>query len=72
MMFPNLEAELARKNYNYKEIAKAIGKSERTAINKLSGITPFNLDECFAIKDNLLFDVDIDISTLFERKESPM
>lgn len=44
-MFPNLDAELARKNISTKELAKMIGTSEKTANNKRAGRTEFTLSE---------------------------
>ncbi len=44
-MFPNLDAELARKNISTKDLAKMIGTSEKTANNKRAGRTEFTLSE---------------------------
>lgn len=66
MRYPNLEAELARRGLNYKDVAEAVGKSTRTITNKLNGTTSFTIAECLAIKDNLMPDINMDIGTLFE------
>ncbi len=44
-MFPNLNAELARRGMKKKDFAKMLGISERTAANKLSGKSEFTLSE---------------------------
>lgn len=48
-MFPNLEAELARKNISSKDLAVIIGKNEKTVNNKRAGRTEFTLSEIQAI-----------------------
>lgn len=69
MRYPNLEAELARRGLNYKDVAEVIGKTLRTSTNKLNGATPFTIAECLAIKDNLMPDIKMDIGVLFEQAE---
>lgn len=64
-MFPNLDAELARKNISTKELAKMIGTSEKTANNKRAGRTEFTLSE-IKIIGKLFPDVSLDY--LFEMK----
>ena len=44
-MFPNLNAELARRGMKKKEFAKLLDISERTAANKLCGKSEFTLSE---------------------------
>ena len=51
-MFPNLNAELARSNINVKEFAQIIESSEKTARNKLNGITDFTLQEIKAVSNH--------------------
>lgn len=50
-MYGNLRAELARKGMGVSDIAKAIGTTERTAKNKLSGKSEFSLFETIKIRD---------------------
>lgn len=45
IMFPNLNAELSRYNIDVKAFALIIDSSEKTARNKLNGITDFTLPE---------------------------
>ena len=48
-MFPNLNAELARKKIKTKELAKILNVSIKTANNKLSGRSEFTLSEIITI-----------------------
>lgn len=51
--YPNLRAEMARKNVTIQDIAKAIGTGRDTAGAKLSGKRPLHLDEALTIADAL-------------------
>lgn len=64
-MFPNLDAELARKNISTKELAKMIGTSEKTVNNKRAGRTEFTLSE-IKIISGLFPDASLDY--LFAKK----
>ena len=44
-MYPNLEAEIARAGITNKELAEAACMSTRTLYSKLTGDTPFTIDE---------------------------
>lgn len=44
-MYPNLEAEIARARATDKELAEAACISQKTLYNKLTGDTPFTIDE---------------------------
>lgn len=66
-MLHNLEAEMARRNIKKKEIAEALGISERTLRNKLSGISDFTLPEATKIKDK--FFPSLDLQYLFAKDE---
>lgn len=50
-MFPNLNAEMARKNISVSMLAKAINVSEQTARRKLNGKAVFDLSECKIVRD---------------------
>lgn len=50
-MYPNLEAEMTRNGIKNEDIAKAIGRDERTVRNKRSGATEFTFSEALAIRD---------------------
>ncbi len=49
-MVNNLLAEMARKNITANDIAEIIGKSTKSASNKLKGNYEFTRKEMFAIK----------------------
>ena len=60
-MFPNLRAEIARKNLTMAEVAKAIGLTATHFSLKMNGKYPFTLDEAFAIKKFLNTKLSIDV-----------
>lgn len=66
-MYPNLEAEMARYKVKREDIALEIGKSSKTVGLKLSGRTPFTIDEAFIIKRK--FFPDCNVEALFKREE---
>ena len=65
-MFSNLRAELTRHNIKSKDLAVALGVSEKTVSNKLYGRSEFTLSEINAIS-NLL--PDCVLSYLFQKSE---
>ena len=50
-MFPNLEAEMARKKITQLELAKRIHRTPTTVSLKLNGKAPITLPECIEIRD---------------------
>ena len=50
ILYPNLEAELARGGIDKKELAKVIGKSKNTLYSRLNGKTELTLSEARIIK----------------------
>ena len=50
-MFPNLDAEMARKKITRAFLAQTIGKTPTTIGLKLSGKAPITLEECMEIKE---------------------
>ena len=48
-IFPNLMAEMARRNISEEDIGRAIGKDKRTAHNKIIGSTKLTLSEAMSI-----------------------
>lgn len=60
-MYPNLRAEIARKNVTDAEVAAAIGVSVSQFSLKKNGKYPFTLDEAFAIKKFLQCKFSIDV-----------
>lgn len=65
-MYPNLRAELARKNMTYQELAKILGIAESTMSLKVNGKYDFTLDECQTIKKAI--NVDVPLEELFEKE----
>lgn len=52
-MYSNLRAELARQGFTYKDVAGTIETSEKTVVNKMTGIRDWNRKEMFLIRDKL-------------------
>lgn len=63
-MFPNLRAEMARKNINGKHLAGILKISYESVGNKINGKTEFTRLEMFKIKHEYFPDLSIDY--LFE------
>lgn len=57
--FPNLRAEMARKNISIQDIAKVIKTGRDTAGFKLSGKSPLHLGEVFKITDTFFPGEDV-------------
>lgn len=66
-MYPNLRAEMARKNITTEAIAEALDIDPRTARKKLSGESQFTIVECQKVNDTFFPDCDLDY--LFEQKQ---
>lgn len=62
-MFPNLNAELARKNITRAILARKIHRTPTTLSLKLNGKAPITLIECIEIKKAI--DTDLSIDYLF-------
>lgn len=65
-MYPNLRAEMARKNISTVELAEKSGIATTTMYDKLNGKSKITLDDAYAIKKAL--DVDIPIEVLFSKE----
>lgn len=65
-MFPNLNAEMARKNITRASLANKIHKTPTTLSLKLNGKAPITLSECMEIKEAL--ETDLSVDYLFETK----
>jgi len=65
-MYPNLNAEMARKEISVKTLSEITRINERVLRNKLSGVTDWKWNEVLKIKK--VFD-DVDIYFLFENKQ---
>ena len=59
-MYPNLNAELARRGWNKKVLSKKLGTRYATVVDKLNGKYPLTLNECKAIQEELKTDMTID------------
>lgn len=65
-MYPNLNAEMARKGINKTELSRLVNMSLPNLSNKLSGRVKFSFDETLKIKEAL--GVDMTVEELFEKK----
>lgn len=68
MKFPNLNAEMARKNLKPADLAPAMGVCTKTAYNKLVGVTPITLMETIKVRDKHFPGMIIDVLFLPEQK----
>jgi transcriptional regulator with XRE-family HTH domain len=64
-MYPNLRAEMARKNVTQVQLADFLGIRTATLSEKMSGKYPFTFDECLKIKEFL--NVDMPVEELFKK-----
>lgn len=62
-MYPNLNAELARRGWNKKVLSEKLDVRYATIVDKLNGKYPLTLNECKEIKDKL--DTKMSIDELF-------
>lgn len=66
-MYPNLRAEIARRNLTFAEVVEGIGKESGVPISithfslKMTGKYGFTLDEAFAIKKFLKTKLSLDV-----------
>ena len=67
MMYPNVNAEMARRNILQADLADELGVTRATMSLKLSGKSPISLDEAFAIKEALHSRLSLDV--LFDRNK---
>lgn len=66
-MYPNLRAELARKNMSIPQLAELTGIKTTTLYDKYNGRSAFSLDEAVLIRDALGLDMSID--ELFRKED---
>ena len=64
-MLKNLIAEMARNNISYKDLAKILGRGEKSISNKISCKTEFTRKEMMRIKKEVFPDCTLDY--LFEQ-----
>lgn len=67
MMYPNLEAEMARSKVTQLKLAQILKITPTTISLKLSGKSPFSLKECVEIKKEFFPDKSLDY--LFQTEE---
>lgn len=67
-MFPNLDAEMARKRITRAALAEKIHKTPTTLSLKLNGKAPITLSECIEIKGALESECTIDYLFATEQK----
>lgn len=60
-MYPNLRAEMARKNITGYELAEKIGITNGTFSTKYNGKSDFTLNEAFKIKSVLETDLNVEV-----------
>lgn len=66
-MFPNLDAEMARKKITRTLLAEKIHKTPTTVCLKLNGKAPITLAECLEIKEAI--DTELSIDYLFSTEK---
>jgi hypothetical protein len=59
-MYPNLDAELARKGLKRKDLAWLFKNRVATVSDKLNGRYPILIDEAFKIKESYFSDLSLD------------
>lgn len=59
-MFPNLDAEMARKKITQASLAEKIHRTPTTLSLKLNGKAPITLKECIEIKEAIESDCTLD------------
>ena len=59
IIYENIRVEMARRDLTIIDIANRIGMSRTTLSRKLSGKSPFLVDEAFAIQKACFPDVDV-------------
>jgi len=69
VIYANLKAEIARKGINNTQIAAAVGVTEKSIKNKLSGTTAFTLPEAEKIKS--VFFPTMSLDELFKSYDTP-
>lgn len=67
-MFPNLNAEMARRKITQMSLAEKIGRTPTTLSMKLSGKSPISLAECVEIKNAI--DEKLSVDYLFATEET--
>lgn len=66
-MFPNLRAEMGRKNVDLTTLAEVLGITLQTVSRKFNGKSEWTYNEAIAIKNYL--DVDMSVEELFSKAD---
>lgn len=67
-MLCNLRAEMARRGLSAADISRVIGKTDRSARDKISGRYTFSIDEAKKVRDTFFPGMDLDF--LFSQSHS--
>lgn len=67
-MLKNLQAEITRSGITSEQLSVEIGVTVRTLRNKISGVTEFQRDEMFKIRDTFFPDLGVEYLFLAEPK----
>ena len=59
VIYPELEAQLAKKGYYKMKLAEMLGIMPRTLTNKLSGVSHFTVEEAIQIQEQWFSDIPI-------------
>lgn len=59
-MYPNLNAELARRGWSRKDLAKATGLKYQTLNDKINGKRPFTFTEAVMVRKALATELDLE------------
>ena len=68
VIYPELEAQLAKKGCYKMKLAELLGIMPRTLSNKLSGVSHFTVEEAIQIQEQWFSDMTV--NELFQKKES--
>ncbi len=60
-MFPNLRAEMARKNITIKEIAEFLGKTDSWLDNRISGKASLPIIDGVRLRNKFFPEIDIEV-----------
>lgn len=69
MIYPNLSAEMSRMGYSVADLAAAWETTDRTARNRINGITDITFAQCKRLRDALFVDMSLDY--LFDTEPRP-
>ena len=70
-MTHNLSAEMARKRIGRKNIAEALGSSEKTVKRKIDGSSDFSVPEAIKIRDKFFPGMELDYLFANESPDEP-